>query len=215
MPTTGWGHAAEPCPLHCPQHTHFLFWTLNALPVCVHLRAIGFVCVCACVRAYLCLLDVMRKMLNEVLQSVYVISRVHYALGCAYILSILLLLYWRSGLTFGVSALQIPFYITVQAAPITMPTTGWDHTASPILFPDAASAPITMPTLKTATTAARCVSNDANDDSQQCSMHGPIRQPLATMDIHRITSHSQPASHLHPLLRLSSLSLGYSDIPGS
>ena len=113
----------------------------------------------------------------------------------------------RSGLTFGVSALQILFYITVQAAPITMPTTGWDHTASPILFPDAASVPVTLPTLKTAITAARCVSNDANDDSQQCSMHGPIGQRLATMAIHRITSHSQPALHLHPLLRLSSLSL--------
>ena len=45
-------------------------------------------CACMCVRVFVCVcvcvLDVMRKMLNEVLQCVYVISRVHYALGCVY-----------------------------------------------------------------------------------------------------------------------------------
>ena len=39
------------------------------------------------------MLEVMRKMLNKVLQSVYVISRVHCVLGCAYILLTLLFLY--------------------------------------------------------------------------------------------------------------------------
>ena len=45
------------------------------------------VCVCVCVHACVCALEVMRKTLNDVLQCVYVISRVHHALGHVYILS--------------------------------------------------------------------------------------------------------------------------------
>ena len=37
------------------------------------------VCVCVCVRASASLLDVAKKMLNEVLYYVYIISRVHCA----------------------------------------------------------------------------------------------------------------------------------------
>ena len=33
----------------CPQDPSFLLWTLNALPMCVQLYAIGFVCVHVCV----------------------------------------------------------------------------------------------------------------------------------------------------------------------
>ena len=56
------------------------------------------VCVCVCVCMYACVrvcvcVEVMRNMLNEVLQCVYVIKRVHCALGCLYILLTLLFLY--------------------------------------------------------------------------------------------------------------------------
>ena len=47
-----------------------------------------YVCVRACVHVcvYACVLEVMRKMLNDVLQCVYVISKVRHALGSVYIL---------------------------------------------------------------------------------------------------------------------------------
>ena len=57
-------------------------------------------------------LEVMRKMLNEVLLCVYVISRVHCALGCVHIL--LTLLFLHSELQVHVKCKRfILFYITL------------------------------------------------------------------------------------------------------
>ena len=52
-------------------------------------------CVCSCVPLVsdVCVLGVTWQLLNEVLQCVYVISRVHCALGCGYILLTLSFLY--------------------------------------------------------------------------------------------------------------------------
>ena len=61
---------------------------VHSLKVCVCMHA----CVCVCVRVSLCLLDT-KKMLNEVLSCVYVISRVYCALGCVYILLTLFLFF--------------------------------------------------------------------------------------------------------------------------
>ena len=67
--------------------------------VCVCVSVCVCVCVRACVRACVCVCvgggggEVMRKMLNAVLQCVYVTSRVHCALDCVYILLTLLFFY--------------------------------------------------------------------------------------------------------------------------
>ena len=82
-------------------------WTLNASPVwvCVHLCAISFVCGCV--------LEVMRKMLNEVL-CVDVISRVHCALGCVYVSLTLLFLYCALQAHVRCSTLQILFFFALH-----------------------------------------------------------------------------------------------------
>ena len=82
-----------------------------------------YVCVRACVHVcvYACVLEVMRKMLNDVLQCVYVISKVRHALGSVYISPTPPFLFWfgfctvHFGLMSGESALQILFYMTLYA----------------------------------------------------------------------------------------------------
>ena len=56
------------------QDPYFLFWTLNALPVCMQMCAIGFTCLGTCVHPCVCacLLEVIRKTLNEVLWCVVI-----------------------------------------------------------------------------------------------------------------------------------------------
>ena len=72
--------------IQCPDSPSVQFHasvSMLTLEMCVCL----FVCVCVCMCVCVCwfLLDMMRKMLNEVLSCVYVINRVHCALGCLYI----------------------------------------------------------------------------------------------------------------------------------
>ena len=60
---------------------------------CVPFAVCVCVCVCMRVRKCVCLLEVMRKMLNEVLSCIDVISSIYCALGCVYILLTILFLY--------------------------------------------------------------------------------------------------------------------------
>ena len=81
------------------------------------------VCMYVCVRACMCacVLEVMRKMLNDVLQWIYVISKVHHTLGSVYISPTPPFLFCfgfctvHFGLMSGESALQILFYMTLYA----------------------------------------------------------------------------------------------------
>ena len=107
------------------------------LPVCMQLCAIGFAyvcvrvwlceCVCVfvsvrasvrpCVRACVCVsvLEAMRKMLYcvYVINSVYVINRVHCALGCVYILLTLLFFYCALRVQVSYKCFLILIYITL------------------------------------------------------------------------------------------------------
>ena len=73
-------------------------------------------CGCECVGV--CVLKVIKKILNEVLQCVYVFNKVHYALGSAYILSTLLFLHY---------VLQTHISCTVSALDITSFTSHYFH----------------------------------------------------------------------------------------
>ena len=66
-------------------------------------------CACVCV----CVLEAMRRLLNEVLHCVYIINTVHCALGCVYILLVLLFLYCALRAQVSYKCFLILFYITL------------------------------------------------------------------------------------------------------